>query len=256
LTFAYLKYLWQAQNEYNLHSPFVYELYTQVIKPFKRYYAFGEIETLRRELLQNSQTIEVQDFGAGSRVHKSSIRAINQIARYSNAHPKQGQLLFKLVAHFQPTTILELGTSFGISTLYQAKAKPSAHVYTLEGCPQTAKLAQQNFRKLQATNIEAIIGNIDQKLPQLLAQIEQVDWVFFDANHRLEPTIQYFEWCRAKAHENSVFVFDDIHWSSEMEKAWQTIQADSQVSLTIDLFQMGLVFFRKNQAKQNFVLQF
>ncbi|MCU0445341.1 MAG: class I SAM-dependent methyltransferase [Microscillaceae bacterium] len=254
--FAYLTYWFKAQNEYAIHSPFVYQLYTQVIKPFKRYYAFAEVEALRRELWQSTQSIEVQDLGAGSRVHQSNRRNISEIARYSNARAKQGQLLFKLVAHFQPNQILELGTSLGTSTLYLAKAKPSAQVYTLEGCTQTAQIAQQNFKKLQVSNIQALIGNIDEELPKFLPTIDCLDLVFFDANHRFAPTIRYFEWCMSKAHSNSIFIFDDIHWSAEMEKAWETIKAHPKVSLTIDLFQMGLVFFQENPAKQHFILRF
>jgi predicted O-methyltransferase YrrM len=88
-----------------------------------------------------------------------------------------------------------------------------------------------------------------------LNSLPKLDLVFFDGNHQKVPTLDYFHHCLTKAHENSIFIFDDIHWSSEMDEAWQQIQGHEQVSLTIDLFQFGLVFFRKGIAKQHFTLR-
>ena len=106
------------------------------------------------------------------------------------------------------------------------------------------------------SNIEIVEGNIDQTLaPTLAALGAPVDFVFFDGNHRYAPTLQYFELCLAHRTDESVFVFDDIHWSPGMERAWEVIKAHPDVRLTVDLFHIGLVFFRKNQPKQHFSLR-
>jgi predicted O-methyltransferase YrrM len=256
LWLAYLQYLFKAQSALNLHSPFVFQLYTEVINSPQNYYAFAEIEKLRFELLNNPQMLDIQDFGAGSRIAKNNRRSIAHIARYSNTSAKQGRLLFKLVNYFQPHTIVELGTSLGISTLYMAKAKKNARLYTFEGSENVAKIAEENFKKLQMPNIQIIKGNLDEILKPKLAKIPSLDFVFFDANHRLEPTLNYFENCLQKAHNQSVFVFDDIYWSKEMQIAWEKIKAHPKVSLTIDLFWLGLVFFQERPEKQHFVLKF
>lgn len=253
---AYLNHLLTAKTAHSLHSPFVLELYTQCIRSSKNYYAFQDIEKIRQQLLQNNQAIKVTDLGAGSRKNNGNIRKISTIARHSVSSRKTSQLLFKLVNWFQPTHIVELGTSLGINTLYLAKARQASQVITLEGCDNIAEIARQNFKKAQCNNIEVIVGNIDQTLKDCLLKTPSLDFVFFDANHRKAPTLQYFEHCLPQAHTNSIFVFDDIYWSHEMQEVWQQIQKHPQVTLTIDLFNIGLVFFKEMFSVQHLKLHF
>lgn len=234
----------------------MYDLYTQIIQPEKNYYIFPEIESMRFALMNTHQIIDIQDYGAGSKVSNQTQRKVSQIARHSLASHKEARLLFKLVNHFQPNTLIELGTSLGITTLYLASANSKSQVFTFEGCPNTAQVAQNMFIAFELKNIDLTIGNIDQTLKIKTETIEQVDFVYFDANHRLEPTLRYFEILLEKSHENSVFVLDDIHWSKEMQQAWAAIKKHPKVNLTIDLFSMGLVFFRKGIEKQDFILRF
>jgi predicted O-methyltransferase YrrM len=168
-------------------------------------------------------------------------------------------LLFRLVKRFKAKTIVDLGTSLGVTTAYLAQSakRTQGQVITFEGCPQTAAVAQQNFAQLGLTNITTVVGNIDQTLDQQVAALSApIDLAFFDANHRYEPTVRYFETCLPKIQNDTVFIFDDIHWSTEMEQAWAYIQKHPAVSVTVDLYWVGLVFFRKEQPKQDFVLQF
>lgn len=252
----YLSYITKAKDQHGIHSPFVFELYTKIIRPFKWYYLFDEIEAYREQLLQEQQIIEVRDLGAGSHKLKSVRRSIRQIAQTSLSKPAIGQLLFKLIEHFSPSLLLELGTSLGINTLYLANVSKKAKVLTFEGCPSIAQRAQQTFQDNHADNVELIEGNLDETLPKVLSTIPTVDFVYFDANHRYEPTIRYVECCLAKIHDNSFFALGDIHWSPEMTAAWETIKQYEQVTVSIDLFELGLLFFHKKQAKQHFVLKF
>ena len=252
----YLQFLFASKNEHSLHSPFVFELYTKIIQTKTQFTVFEQIENLRKKLFKNCSIINITDFGAGSRIYKTNQREIRQIAKSAEKNPKFGKLLFRLIQHFKPSTIFDLGTSLGITTIYESKAYESSQIFTFEGCPATATIAQQNFNELNCKNIEIIIGNIDETLPIELSKIRQLDFAFFDANHRFEPTIKYFKLCLEKATENSVFVFDDIHWSEEMHEAWQIIKNHPRVMISIDLFYVGILFFRKNQPKQNFTLRF
>jgi predicted O-methyltransferase YrrM len=257
--FAYLRYWLRSGNAHGLHSPFIFGLYTTVICHSGGFKAFGPIEARRRELLKHTQRIAVTDFGAGSQVAGAGgqQRRVCDIARHAAKSPRLAQLLFRLVNHFQPATILELGTSLGLTTAYLAAVDSRSQVITFEGCPSTATVARETFAKLQLRNVELVTGNLDQTLPATLAELTKpVDFVFFDGNHRYEPTLRYFEQCLSKAHENSVFVLDDIHWSAEMEQAWEAIKAHPAVTVTVDLFYVGLVFFRKKQPRQDFWLRF
>jgi predicted O-methyltransferase YrrM len=247
--------LLKARNEHSVHSPFVFDFYTKIIKDKTVYPDFEKIEILRKELKCNFEKIEITDFGAGSGVDNSNYRAIASISKYSEKKPSLAQLIFRIIKNQQPATILDLGTSLGITTLYESKANPSGKVYTFEGCPNTALIAKKNFEKLSASNIEIIVGNIDSTLPELLKQLSTVDFVFFDANHRYEPTVNYFHQCLEKATEDSVFIFDDIYWSPGMKKAWEEIKHHPSVGISIDLFFIGILFFRKKQPVQHFTLK-
>lgn len=205
----------------------------------------------------SGREIEILDLGAGSRVNKSNRRRISQIAKNAEKPEKFGRLFCRLARHLKPRHVVELGTSLGLTTLYFSKAMPDGRIYTFEGCPATSGIAAENFRKVSAENIEIITGNIDLTLkPVLESRNVPLDMVYFDANHRYEPTVRYFLECLPYAHNDSLFIFDDIYWSAGMTKAWEEIKSHPEVTVTVDLFWIGLVFFRKEQAKEDFVLRF
>lgn len=241
-------------NARSVSSPFVSDLLTQAINVKASYYAYTKIEKLREQLLNSNKTINRLDLGATKQTH--SKKKVGLIAKNSAKSPLQAQLLFRLVNYFQPSNILELGTSLGISTAYLASANTKTKVVTVEGCPETAKAAQQNFKHLRLKNINALVGDFDVVLPKVLNGYQQLDFVFFDGNHRKAATLNYFYQCLAKAHNNSVFVVDDIYWSGEMMEAWEEIKHNKKVTVSIDLFFMGIVFFSKEQEEQHFLIRF
>ena len=253
---AYLRFWLRSGNAHGLHSPFVFGLYTSVVRHTGLYKTYAPIEARRLELLSSPASISVTDFGAGSHTGAGQQRHVAAIARTAAKPPQLAQLLFRLANYFRPATILELGTSLGLTTAYLAAANTRARVLTFEGCPNVAAVAQETFASLGLGNIDIIEGNIDHTLAPALAALQKpIDFAFFDGNHRYEPTLRYFEHCLNHRTDDSVFVFDDIHWSEEMERAWETIKAHPEVTLTVDLFYIGLVFFRKNQPKQHFWLR-
>lgn len=255
----YAQYWWNASNSkgHGVHSPFVFSFITQVLNDDRFFYCYQSIEAVRGQLKNDETLLTIEDFGAGSRIHTHTQRTIKDIATSSLKPRKYSQLLFRMVNYFQPATILELGTSLGITTSYLASGKGDAQVITMEGAKAVASVAQQNFRSLRLKNIQLVTGNFDDTLPPTLARLESVDFAFIDGNHRLQPTLHYFELLLPKVHDHSVLIFDDIHWSSEMEEAWNTIKAHEKVRLTIDLFFIGIVFFRKeNKEKQAFSIRF
>ena len=253
----YLKYLLHAQTRHGVHSPFVYSLFSDAIRiDQKKYYAYDKIEYLRSLLLKNNAEIQITDLGAGSKINPARKRKIADIAKYSAKPPKMAQLLFRLVLYLKPKNIIELGTSLGISTAYLSSPLNHTKVYTLEGCPETAAIALQNFKKLDLQNIELTLGNFDKTFPEILKNAETLDLVFIDGNHTKEATLRYFYQCLDKVHNDSFIIFDDIHWSKDMEEAWTSICANEKVCVSVDLFFMGIVFFRKQQVKEHFILKF
>lgn len=259
LAFKYVKYYLTASNGkgHGVHSPFVFDFITNVINDNRHFYAYDFIEDCRQEILENNKVLTIEDFGAGSTITKSNERKVKDIARSALKPKKFGQLMFRMVNYFGSNTIAELGTSLGITTAYLATGNLRGNVYTFEGAKQVAEMAKQSFNDLALHNIGVIEGNFDDTLQQQLDKMSSVDFAFVDGNHRKEPTLRYFNQLLEKSTKFSVFVFDDIHWSKEMEEAWHYIQQHADVKLTIDLFFIGIVFFRKEQkVPQHFVIRF
>lgn len=255
----YLHYYFTAQNGkgHGIHSPFVFDFVINVLNDPKKYYAYEQVEDMRDELLRDRHVIEVEDMGAGSTVSKTRQRRIGDIARYAAKPKKFGQLLFRIVNYYQPSTIIELGTSLGITTAYLATANTALPVITLEGASSVAEEAGNNFAALGLQNVRVIEGNFDHTLTKVMDIVSEVGLVFIDGNHRKEPTLRYFHQLLEKVNADSILIFDDIHWSEEMEDAWAGIKDHSAVTATIDLFFIGIVFFRKEfKEKQHFVIRY
>lgn len=253
---SYLRYLLSAQNRHGTHSPFVYRLLDTVIYDHADRDTYLIPEQLKQRLLKDGRSISITDLGAGSNIEQNKVRTIRSIARNSAKQPRYGRLLHRLVEEFRPAQMIELGTSLGVSALYQALGNKEGRLATFEGCPQTAAIARENFAAADAKNIQLIEGDFDHTLHTYLDSMQRLDWAFVDGNHRSGPTLRYFEMFLSKAHPATVLIFDDIHWSPDMAEAWNTIKAHEKVSVTLDLFQVGIVFLREGQAKQDFVIRY
>ncbi|ELR68683.1 Hypothetical protein C900_05946 [Fulvivirga imtechensis AK7] len=252
---SYIEYWLNAVDQHSLHAPFVYELYTKVVKNSEDATTYRHIEALREKFVHSSKNIQLEDFGAGSAVTKNNIRQISNIATYGVTQPRYAQLIHRISCFLEVKHAVELGTALGINTLYMA-SKRDAQVHTFEGSSQLCGIAREVFAGEGMTNIHLIEGNIDDTLPEFIMRSPAIDLAFIDANHRFIPTINYFELLIKKAHKASCFIFDDIHWSKEMEKAWKHIIQHYSVTLSLDLYQLGLVFFNPELRKQHYVLQF
>ena len=252
----YVNYLQQAKNKFDVHSPFLFDLITGVMEDKQIYPEYHTIESLKSKLLKIKEQIEVKDLGAGSTTGRQSLRAISSITRHSSKPKKYGRLLFRLSQFTKPLHILELGTAMGISSAYLAMGNKNSHVTTVEGCPNISRLANQNFKTIGLQNVTVLNGNFDDVLPVYLAGIPQLDLAFIDGNHREAHTINYFNQCLMKTTGASCLIFDDIHWSKGMENAWKYIVNHKSVTLSLDLFFVGIVFFRKELTKQHFIIRF
>lgn len=249
---SYISYWLDAVDEHSLHSPFLFDFYTTLLKPPVKPGAFQHIEKLRQQLLHDKRTISVADHGSGKQA--KALRKISAIAGTSLSAPRFSSFYFRLAQYFEATSIVELGTSFGINSLYLAEKK-DATVTTFEGSAAIAGIAELTFEFADKKNVTLITGEIDITLPSFLQRVKKVDLAFMDANHRYKPTIKYFEWLLKKLHEGSVLILDDIHYSREMENAWAEIRNHNLVYGSVDLFRCGIVFFDPSLNKQHVILQ-
>ena len=250
---SYLNFLLKSTNQHGVHSPFVYDFVTKCLYDKKTYLQYKLLDGFRNNLLQNNSVIQVTDFGSGSRVFSSNKRAVSAIAKNAGVPIKRQQLLFRISNYFQPRNILELGTSLGLGTVAQSLGSSSANIITIEGCPNTAKVAKQQFEKYELQNVDLRVQNFDDFLNN--DDTSNYDLVYIDGNHNKEKTIQYFNTLLEKVHNDTLFIFDDIYWSKAMTEAWETICKNTKVTVSIDSFYWGFAFFRKEQKKEHFIIR-
>lgn len=252
---AYLHFLWHSKNEHAVHSPFVFSLITKCLYDKKSKPEYTPLKAYRQSLLQNNNTIVVTDFGAGSKVFKSNTRIISKIAQTAGITSKRAEILFRMVRYFQPETVLEIGTSLGLASAALSLGNAKAKITTLEGCPATAKQAQEQFQKFNFKNIDSVVTEFSGYLNSPQSLTTNYQFIYFDGNHSKEATLAYFDYLLSTITNETVWIFDDIHWSPEMEAAWKIIKDHPKVTVTIDTFQWGLVFFRYEQEKEHFVIR-
>lgn len=254
-TFDYLEYLLVSDTRHGTHSPFVYKLLEEIFYVKNSHPAWDGIELIRKEMLQSKSRIELLDLGSGNR---SGLRKLSEITHRTARGAKYGRLLHRLIARFQPQKCLELGTGTGITALYQASALQHGQVlHTIEGAPSLCEITTFNaLRCGLSEQIQVHQGNFDHVLPALLQQLQQLDYAYIDGNHTFDATTRYFEQMLPYLHSQSVLVFDDIYWNEEMRNAWTFIKNHALVTVTIDIFAFGLVFFRPEQAKEHFKIRY
>ncbi len=250
---SYLKFILKSTNQHGVHSPFVYDFVTKCLYDKNKYEAYSILKSFRKKLLQNNDVISITDFGTGSRVFSSNERKISAIAKNAGVTQKRQQLLFRIVNYFQSATILELGTSLGLGTVALSLANPSANIVTVEGCPNTAKIAKQQFEAFQLKNIALHRNTFEDYFEN--DATSNYSLVYIDGNHDKEKTLAYFKILLEKATNDSLFIFDDIYWSPAMAEAWQEVIQHPKVTVSIDTFYWGLVFFRTEQKKQHFEIR-
>jgi predicted O-methyltransferase YrrM len=253
----YIHYLLHAKTAHGVHSPFVFDFIQTVLKDDRHFYAFDQIAAFRKKVLSDKQLLNVEDFGAGSLKGSFMQRVVSDIARNAGRNDKFGRLLFRIVNKYGCNKIIELGTSMGLGTSYLALANSHGEVVTLEGSQEIAAKAGEHFRELKLNHVKQVVGNFDETYERVLREHQPIDLIFIDGNHRKEPTIDYFKKSLSAIHNDSILIFDDIHWSQGMREAWDEIARDEHVRLSLDLFYFGIVFFKAEfKEKQHFVLRF
>lgn len=253
---SFIKFLRLSKTKHGVHSPFVYDLVTKCFNDKTTYPEFQILKSYRKTLRSDPSNIEMKDFGQGSRVFKGNARKVSAITKKAGMKKKRQKLLFRLGYYFLSENILEFGTSLGLGTIALSLSNKYAFVHTVEGCPNTAAKAEQYFKQFNLKNIQIHQTTFKEfLLESKSAESPQYDLILIDGDHNGERTLEYFNALLEKVHNDSLIIFDDIYWSKEMTEAWQKIIAHEKVTVSIDTFQWGMVFFRKEQPKQHFLIR-
>ena len=244
LLVKYLDFLLCASNSkgHGIHSPYVFDFVTKVLQDKTSYQEYEIWNAWRQSLLIDFTLLPVQEIGAGSRYGKSNIRSVSSLAKTAAKTPRTAKFIFRIARYCQPQTILELGTSLGLTAGFFSLACPASSIYTIEGVDAIAEKAKENMADWGCKNVRVEKGNLDTTLCELMGRISKPDLVFMDGNHQEEATKRYFLQLLPHISSTSMIIVDDIHWSHGMEKAWSFIQTHKMVNLTIDFFQFGVAF--------------
>jgi predicted O-methyltransferase YrrM len=274
---SYSKFLWRSTNAHGIHSPFVYDLVTKCFYDQKKYPQYAILQTIRKELGRSNHIIQVLDFGAGSRapgLQKSQTRRVKKMLSSAATSAKRQRLFMRLVQYFEPENILELGTHLGMGTLAIKLGIPEAEITSVEGCQNTFEFTKNNIERwlsktmpadkpLKSGQIKLVNSSFaeyfekrskDRDAQQKISS-QKFDLIYLDGHHNGPATLDYFEQIKRQVHKDSLVIIDDIHWSQSMTAEWNKIIKDPHVTVSIDTYFWGLIFFRKEQAKEHFVVR-
>jgi predicted O-methyltransferase YrrM len=255
--FSYVWHLLLAKHRYGhgVHSPFAFEFINKVVFDHTSYSEYKSLQVLRNELKRSDIQLQVQEVGSGSTHFSGKSRKVSDLIHVSSVNRKNGKLLFRISRNYKPATIIELGTSIGLSSLYLAKGSPVSRVVTVEGNPELSQFAAELFKKCNTENITPIIGLFDEQLELLKQKYPVPQLVFIDGNHNVEATLRYYRHFSEQMN-SGILIFDDINWSRNMRKAWKEIRQDRSARATIDLFYMGIVLLDQSITPGHYRVRF
>lgn len=253
IVLEYIKYRAKAKGRHGIHSPFVYKMVDECFRTPISPDDQKRLSHRIRSLANDSRIIEVEDFGAGSKLLTKQ-RKLSDILKVSSSRGKYGRLLYQLSAYYTPKKVLEFGTSLGIGSAHFALGHPQATITTVEACRSTREVALETFQQLHTTTVDSVHATFDQFLNDVPPT--ETDLLFIDGHHDGEALLGYIERLIPWTNEETLIVVDDIRWSNSMFDAWQTLCADSRFHVSIDLFRMGILSRRSGQEKEHFVLRY
>ena len=219
---SYLKYLWQRKSEYSIHSPFVYDFMRKVLndsgsnRDYDTIYRIGRLLDKRKYINYNLR--------------------------------KQSRLLYRMIRYFEPDSAVSFGSLTALNTAALALGHLQTKVYLEESEDFLETLNSMGIVNVRLIQPEEFDSEHFRKL--------NTGFVFFGRDSFEDDTWDYLADCMNYKTVDSVFVFEGIHHNRDMEDAWEEIKANEDVSVTIDLYCIGMVFFREGIEKQDFILKY
>ena len=229
-----------CRKGFGVHSPFVYDLITNVIEETCEFYAYRDISLVRLQLLQNEQFIQ---YG------KKQLTVKKALKRYGIS-TKEGKFLFRLANHYKPHTMLSVGSSMGLAPLYLARYDSTVQCITLECVQDIAEIATQVLSKEKNPALSIKTGTYRALLPESIVQLQQIDCVYVDKNVGVNDWDTIFEQCEPFIHNATFFVLAGIRSSTEKQSYWTQFRQHPSITVAIDLYDLGLLFFQSKLHKQ------
>ena len=244
----YIKYRWNAKTTKRFRHSIAGKIFYSCFNITMNNASRERIKNYYNRLVTDNSSINFKDFGAGSK-KLSTKRKISQIIKTSSSKGKYGKLLFQLSSKFEPKEVLELGTSLGFGTINLFEGFKNTKITTVEADPETFNRVKQAFKEFNYS-INCVNDTFENYLSQLTSA--NFDIVFIDGHHDGKALLKYLEMLEPFTNEKTIYILDDIRWSSDMLKAWNNILNSNKYNTSIDLFRMGIVTNISNGSRNNF----
>lgn len=246
-----LEYLWRARSRYFLHSPYVFDFYENVLREPVNFPEIQEIHAYRNALLRDESPIERMKADAAGRMIPNGRQPLNRILKRETCPPAVGAFLFRWSRHYRPARVLELGVNLGLSGAYLQRGNPEMEYFGVEGNPAMAALAERHFKELRLKG-QTAIQTFDEFLKS--ERSASFDLIYLDGNHRYAETLRYIKALLPRLNAGGCLMLDDIRWSAGMNRAWREACALPEVSVSIELYRLGMMLVGREQAREHFVL--
>jgi predicted O-methyltransferase YrrM len=252
---SYLKFLWYSTNEHAVHSPFVFNLVTKCFYDTKYKPNYATLHDYRSYLLRTTREMEIINSRTHSKIFNPDRSTIKKTVKSVGINPKHAKLLLRITDYFQPNMVLEIGTSPGIATSALALGNKTATITTLHNHPDSTNIVQSQLENFGIGNVTVVGTAFEKYFSTVELHNVTFDFIYFGYNNSKNATLDYFEVLLATINNETVWIFENIHESKEIEKAWLFICRHPKVTVSIDTFRWGLVFFRTEQNKQHFIIR-
>jgi predicted O-methyltransferase YrrM len=251
----YLKYAYNSKSKFKIHSPFVFTFIINVLENRKKDYMH-----FPKQLLSHYKALKIKvsvsgNAGEGSKsLSKKQIPAIRFIGKVG-LPAKYGKVLNGLIEENKIEHVIELGTSLGRSTSFLVSGN-RVKVTTVEANKEMLDISKEAFNHLgQSGFVTFVHARFDEVFGELCKNDLSNTLIFIDGDHGKDAVLNLFKTCLPYTKPSTILVFDDIYWSPGMTEAWCDIEQHDEVKLSLDIYRMGIVFFRKaTKAKEHFQL--
>ncbi|MDD2435944.1 MAG: SAM-dependent methyltransferase [Massilibacteroides sp.] len=218
---------------HGVHSPFVFNFITKVIDERAAYYCLKDIELTRKKFFYENEPF-----------HKWEIR------------PKYGALLMRISNYLKPQNLLLIGSDLSFSALYSSSYASTTRCVVLEEKTEIAAFSRSVIEKHRAKNILLKEGVYQKTVSEVLEHTDKLDFVYFGYPNDSALDIPVFECILPHLHEHSVLILRGIRKTKDRKEFWNRLCARPEVSVTIDVYELGIAFFNHKIHKKNYIVSF
>jgi len=160
-------------------------------------------------------------------------------------------LFFRLTNFFRPDNILEIGTSWGISTLYLRLAGRQSEITVVEPLPEIHDFCREPFLPRLERRPISFGKNMLRFSWTIFRQTPETMYIV--VNRLPKPYYRALPDLLAPVLDmHALLIIDGIRSNSEVKSWWEKLVKDERVRVTVDMKNVGLVCCDPKLNKQDY----